>query len=110
VHALPATVKSGHQLLLPTAQIATVATAAAAGAEVLSIERLIPSAAVAEGATLGQQVTIGIDKTPTGFTVSRIDDQISVSYVDSTWSGGYLFLRNTRDDVAAISCSSLTVT
>jgi hypothetical protein len=54
-------------------------------------------------------VTLTIAKTPTGFTVGRTDDGASASYSDSTWSGGYVFLRNSRDGVAAVSCSSLTI-
>jgi hypothetical protein len=54
-------------------------------------------------------VTIAVDKTPTGFTVRRSDDGAEAGYDDATWSGGYLFLRGSRDDVAAVSCSSLTV-
>ena len=54
-------------------------------------------------------MTITIAKTPTGLTVSRTDDPVAAHYWDSTWSGGYLFLRNSRDEVAAISCSSLTI-
>ena len=34
---------------------------------------------------------------------------VSTHYADATWSGGYLFLRNSGDDVAAISCASLTI-
>ena len=37
------------------------------------------------------------------------DDGVALSCADPTWSGGYLFLRNSGDGVAAISCSSLTV-
>jgi glycerophosphoryl diester phosphodiesterase len=109
VRELPGTVKSGHQFLLPTGQVATLAAAAAAGAGALSIERLVPAAAIPAGTALAQQVTITIARTPTGFTVSRTDDGVTARYEDSTWSGGYVFLRNSRDDVAAISCSSLTV-
>jgi hypothetical protein len=58
---------------------------------------------------LAQQLTITIAKTATGFTVSRTDEEVPACYLDSTWSGGYLFLRNSGDDVAAISCSSLTI-
>jgi hypothetical protein len=109
VHELPGALKSGHQFVLPTGQVVTLAAAAAAGARALSVQRLVPSAAIAAGTALAQQVTITIAKTPTEFTVSRRDDEVSARYGDSTWSGGYLFLRNSRDDVAAISCSSLTV-
>jgi glycerophosphoryl diester phosphodiesterase len=56
-----------------------------------------------------QEVTIAVARTPTGFTVHRADDGASASYEDSTWSGGYLFLRNDRDEVAEISCSALTI-
>ncbi|GAB4079186.1 hypothetical protein GCU67_14080 [Modestobacter muralis] len=110
VQGLPGAVRAGHQFLLPTGQVATLTAAAEVGARALSVEALVPSAAVARGTTLAQQVTITIAKTPTGFTVSRTDDHVSARYRDSTWSGGYLFLRNCRDDVAAISCASLTIT
>ena len=73
------------------------------------IEELVPSATVAHGTVLAQQVTIVIVKTPAGFTVSRTDDGTSAHVADATWAGGYLFLRNSGDDVAAISCASLTI-
>jgi hypothetical protein len=103
------TLKSGHRFVLPTGQVATLAAAAVCGATSLSINSLTPSAVVAGGAALAQQVTITIAKTPAGFTVSRTDDAASATYTDSTWSGGYIFLRNSRDTVAAVSCSSLTI-
>jgi glycerophosphoryl diester phosphodiesterase len=109
VQALPAAVKPGHRFILPTGQVATLTGASTAGATGLAIERLVPSAAVGRGATLAQQVTISIGKTPTGFTVNRSDDDVTAHYTHSTWSGGYVFLRNSRDDVAAISCSSLAI-
>ena len=56
-----------------------------------------------------QEVTIAVDKTPSGFTVRRPDDGAAATYDDTTWSGGYLFLRNDGDDVAAISCADLTI-
>jgi glycerophosphoryl diester phosphodiesterase len=101
--------KAGHRFVLATGQVATLADAAAAGAVSLTIDSLTPSAEVAAGTALAQQVTIAIAKSPTGFTVSRADDGISASYADSTWAGGYLFLRNRGDSVAAVSCSSLTI-
>lgn len=105
--------KSGHRFLLPTGQVATLSAAAGCGATNLRIDRLTPSAAVTPGTALAQQVTITIAKTPNGFTVSRTDDgaaaSYSASYPNSTWSGGYIFLRNCRDGVAAVSCSSLTI-
>jgi glycerophosphoryl diester phosphodiesterase len=58
---------------------------------------------------LPQEVTLAVAKTPAGFTVRRTDDGAEATYADDTWSGGYLFLRNDRDDVAAISCSALTI-
>jgi hypothetical protein len=100
---------SGHRFVLPTGQVATLAAGTLRGATTLSIDSLTPSAGVASGAALAQQVTITIAKTPTGFTVGRTDDGASVSYTDSTWSGGYIFLRNCRDTRAAVSCSSLTI-
>ena len=77
----------------------------------LSVIGLTPSAEVAPGVVLGQEVTLTIGKTPTGFTVRRADDAASKtsSFEDSTWSGGYIFLRSSRDAVAAVSCSSLTI-
>jgi hypothetical protein len=109
VEAIPDAVKSGHRFLLPTGQVATLSSAAACGATWLSIDSLTPSAELASGTALTQQVTITIGKTPTGFTVSRTDDVASVSCTDSTWSGGYIFLRNCRDGIAAVSCPSLTI-
>jgi glycerophosphoryl diester phosphodiesterase len=109
VTAVSNALKSGHRFVLPTGQVATLAAAAVCGATSLSINSLTPSAVVAAGAALAQQVTITIAKTPTGFTVSRTDDGASATYTDSTWSGGYIFLRNSRDTVAAVSCSSLTI-
>jgi glycerophosphoryl diester phosphodiesterase len=61
-------------------------------------------------AVAGQRVRITIAKTPVGFTVTRADDGVSASYADTTWSGGYLFLRNSGDGVAAVSCATLTIT
>jgi glycerophosphoryl diester phosphodiesterase len=58
----------------------------------------------------GQRVTIAVTTTPTGFTVTRVDDGVSASYLDTAWSGGYLFLRNAGDGVAAVSCATLSVT
>ena len=58
---------------------------------------------------LGQQVTIAVARTPAGLTATRTDDGVALSGADATWSGEYLFLRNSGDGVAAISCSSLTV-
>lgn len=109
VNAISNAVKSGHQFVLPTGQVATLSAVAACGATSLSITGLTPSAAVPSGTALRQLVTITIAKTPTGFSVSRVDDGASASYVDSTWSGGYIFLRNGRDSVAAVSCPSLTI-
>jgi glycerophosphoryl diester phosphodiesterase len=109
VHALPADVRPGHQFLLPTGQVATLAAVTAAGGRALPIERLVPSAPLAAGTALAQTVTIAVAKTPAGLTVSRTDDGVTAGYADSTWSGGYLFLRNDGDDVAAISCASLTI-
>jgi hypothetical protein len=109
VTPMPNAGQSGHRFVLPTGQVATLAAAAASGATSLSIGSLTPSAEIASGTPLLQQVTITVAKTPTGFTISRTDDGASASYRDSTWSGGYLFLRNSRETSAAISCSSLTV-
>jgi glycerophosphoryl diester phosphodiesterase len=109
VRAVPAALKPGHRFVLPTGQVATLSAAAACGATSLPIDELVPAAAVAAGTVLGQEVTITLAKTPTGFTVSRADDGPAVSCTDATWSGGYLFLRNSGDGVAAVSCSSLTV-
>ena len=109
VDPVPAALKAGHRFALRTGQVATLADAAPIGATSLPIDRLIPSATVASGGALAQQVTIRIAKTPIGCTVSRTDDAASVSWTDATWSGGYLFLRNSRDSVAAVSCSALTI-
>jgi glycerophosphoryl diester phosphodiesterase len=110
VTALSNAVRTGHQFVLPTGQVATVAVPAACGATSLAVTSLTPSADVALGAALAQQVTITVAKNPAGFTVHRTDDGGSAAtYADSTWSGGYLFLRNSRDTAAAISCSSLTI-
>jgi hypothetical protein len=102
-------VRPGHRFVLPTGQVATVAAAAECGTTSLSVDSLTPSAEVAAGAALAQEVTLTIAKTPTGFTVGRTDDGASASYSDPRWSGGYVFLRNSRDGVAAVSCSSLTI-
>jgi hypothetical protein len=109
VRDLPGRLESGHHLVLPTGQAARLSAAAAAGATTLPVEPVTLSAAVAAGTLLPQQVTITIRKTPAGFTAVRTDDGGEVSCADSTWSGGYLFLRNRGDGGAAISCSSLTV-
>jgi hypothetical protein len=109
VNAISNAVKSGHQFVLPTGQVATLSAGSACGATSLTITSLIPSAAVPSGTPLRQQVTISIAKMPTGFTVIRTDDGASASYADSTWSGGYMFIRNGRDSDAAVSCSSLTI-
>ena len=109
VGALPNGARPGHRFVLPTGQVATLAAAAVSGATSLSIDTLTPSAEVAAGTALAQEVTITIIKTPTGFTVGRTDDGASASYPDATWSGGYVFLRNSRDTGAAVSCSSLTI-
>jgi glycerophosphoryl diester phosphodiesterase len=110
VTAMPdAGARPGHRFVLPTGQVATLAAAALRGDTALDIDSLIPSAAVAAGVALAQEVTISVVKTPTGFTVSRTDDGVSASYPDATWSGGYVFLRNSRDGVAAVSCSALTI-
>jgi glycerophosphoryl diester phosphodiesterase len=109
VTALLTAVRAGHRFTLPTGQVATVAGPAVRGATSLSVSRLTPSAEVPSGSALAQEVTIAIAKTPAGFTVSRTDDGASATYEDSTWSGGYLFLRNGRDTAAAVSCSSLTI-
>ena len=109
VRPLPHPVKAGHRFVLPTGQVLTLTAAGAPGATALSIGTVTATAAVAAGTTLPQQVTLTIAKTPGGFTVSRTDDAASSTYADSTWSGGYLFLRNCRDTEAAVSCSSLTI-
>jgi hypothetical protein len=111
VVALPDPLRSGHRFVLPTGQVATLAADADCGATSLSVVALTASAEVPPGAVLGQEVTIRISKTPTGFTVSRMDDESSTSSAveDSTWSGGYIFLRSSRDGAAAVSCSSLTI-
>ena len=110
VAALPSPLHRGHQFVLPTGQVATLSAPAAAGATSLRIDRLSPSAPLAAGALLKQQVTLAIAKTAEGFTVSRTDDGVSAGYLDLTWHGGYVLLRNGSDDEAAISCSALTVT
>jgi hypothetical protein len=94
--------------VLPTGQVATLADAAPPGATALPVEELIPSAAVAAGTPLPQQVTIVVARTPSGVTARRADDGVAVSSTDTTWSGGYLFLRQVGDG-AAVSCSSLTI-
>jgi glycerophosphoryl diester phosphodiesterase len=109
VTSVPTALKAGHRFALPTGQVATLAAPASAGATSLPINSLTPSAEVPSGVPLPQQVTITIAKTPTGFTVGRTDDGAEASYTDSTWSGGYIFLRNGGDTAAAISCSSLTI-
>jgi hypothetical protein len=109
VRGFPAALQRGHRFVLPTGQVATLSDAAACGATSLPIERLVASSAVAPGTVLGQEVTITIAKTPTGCTVRRTDDGPAASCSDATWSGGYLFLRNSGDGVSAVSCSSLTI-
>jgi hypothetical protein len=95
--------------VLPTGQVATLSAPAASGATSLRIDSVSPRAPVARGSQLNQQVTLVIAKTAEGFTVSRTDDGVSAAYVDSTWHGGYVFLRNCRDTAAEISCSALTL-
>jgi glycerophosphoryl diester phosphodiesterase len=102
-------VRAGHRFVLPTGQVVTLAAAAQREATTLVVDRLTPSAEVPSGAVLAQQVTITVVKSPTGFTVRRTDDGVSASYQDSTWCGGYVFLRNNGGPEAAVSCSSLTV-
>jgi hypothetical protein len=97
----------GSRFVLPTGQVARLSAPAAGGATSLPIDDLTPTAAVPAGTPLPQLVTLTIAKTPTGVTVSR--DGTSATYADSTWSGGYVFLRNSRDDVAAVSCAGLTI-
>jgi hypothetical protein len=109
VTAVPGPLKCGHRFVLPTGQVVTLAAVAVPGATSLSIDELTPSAAVAAGEALAQEVTLTVSKDPAGFTVGRTDDGVSCAFSDSTWSGGYLFLRNNRDAVAAVSCSSLTI-
>jgi hypothetical protein len=109
VTPIPEAVQAGHRFVLPTGQVATLSAAAACGATTLSTDRVVPSAAVPPGTPLEQQVTIIVAKTPDGFTVSRTDDGAAATYSDSTWSGGYIFLRNCRDGLAAVSCSALTI-
>jgi hypothetical protein len=115
VVALPSALQRGHEFVLPTGQVATVSAPAAAGATALRIDELSPGAPLAAGGLLKQRVTLAIAKTAAGFTVSRTDDGVSAGFIDSTWHGGYIFLRNGRngrngrDDVAAISCSALTL-
>jgi glycerophosphoryl diester phosphodiesterase len=109
VRPLPGPLKAGHAFVLPTGQVATLSAAAPCGATSLAVEPVIPSAPVAAATPLPQQVTLVVAKTPTGLTASRVDDGAVISCADASWSGGYLFLRNDRDDVAAISCSSLTI-
>ena len=62
---------------------------------------LTPSAEVAagHGARPGGDDHDRQDPGP-GSPSSRTDDGASASYTDSTWSGGYVFLRNSRDTVA----------
>ena len=113
VAAVPDPLKSGHRFVLPTGQVATLTADAVCGATTLSVVGLTPSAQVAPGVVLGQEVTITIGKTPAGFTVRRADDAAPASntspFGDSTWSGGYIFLRSSRDAAASVSCSSLTI-
>jgi hypothetical protein len=109
VRAVSGALKSGHRFVLPTGQVATLSDAVPCGATSLPVDELTPSAPVATGTALPQQVTLAVAKTPAGCTVSRTDDGTTLSLVDASWSGGYVFLRNSRDGVAAISCSSLTV-
>jgi hypothetical protein len=110
VTALPDAVLNGHRFALPTGQLATVSTPAVRGATSLSIGRLTPSDRIPAGTALVQEVAITIAKTPVGFTVGRTDDGPDMaSHADATWSGGYIFLRNSGDAVAAVSCSSLTI-
>jgi hypothetical protein len=109
VHPLTGALRAGHRLVLPGGQVAVLSADASAGAASLAVEALIPAGPLRAGTLLPQEVVLAVDKTPTGLTVHRVDDRVSAPYTDATWSGGYLFLRNSRDDVAAISCSSLTI-
>jgi hypothetical protein len=110
VALLPAALGAGHRFVLPTGQVARLSDHAGPGAASLPVDPLIPAAAVAAGTALPQQVTITVAKTPTGLTATRSDDAAVVSCTDTTWSGGYVFLRNAGDGVAAVSCSHLTIT
>lgn len=109
VEPLPGALRAGHRLVLPTGQVAVVRADAEHGATSLPVEELVPSGRVAVGSPLPQEVTIAVAKTPTGLTVRRTDDGAAATYEDGTWHGGYLFLRNSRDDVAAISCAGLSI-
>jgi glycerophosphoryl diester phosphodiesterase len=109
VEPLPGALRAGHRLVLPTGQAVLLRADAAAGDGKLPVEEVLPTAAVVAGTALPQEVTIAVAKTPSGFTVHRTDDGAAATYEDATWSGGYLFLRNSRDDVAEISCSALTI-
>jgi glycerophosphoryl diester phosphodiesterase len=109
VRPLSSAARPGHRFVLPTGQVATLAAPAESGATSLPIDSLTPSAEIGAGAALAQEVTLTIDRTPAGFTVGRTDDGAVAAYADSTWSGGYVFLRNNRDSTAAVSCSSLTI-
>ena len=109
VEPLPGAMRAGHRVVLPTGQAAVVRADTGSGATSLPVEEIVPSDPVAAGTVLPQEVTIAVAKTPAGFTVRRTDDGAAATYDDATWSGGYLFLRNGRDDVAAISCAGLTI-
>jgi hypothetical protein len=109
VTVLAGAVQAGHRFTLPTGQVVTVTAPALRGGTSLAVSSLAPSAEVPAGTALAQHVTITIAMSPAGFTVGRTDDGASVSFEDSTWSGGYLFLRTSGDAAAAVSCLSLTV-
>jgi glycerophosphoryl diester phosphodiesterase len=109
VAPLPAALSAGHRFVLPTGQVAALSAAVGPGATALPVEPLVPAAPVEPGSVLAQQVTLMIATTPSGITVTRADDGGALSVVDRIWSGGYIFLRNHGDGVAAVSCSTLTI-
>lgn len=91
VTATASALAAGAQLMLPTGQVATVATGgAASGATGIPVNSITPSAAVASGAAIPQTVPLKVQRTATSLIFTRTDTAQSITVNTTGWFGGYM--------------------
>lgn len=110
VAALAQAVQVGHQWILPTGQVTTASATAVAGATSVTVTSFTPTATVASGSVLPQQITLTIAVTPTGVTVTRTDGTDgSVAYTFAGNRGGYVQIFNENTAVAGGNASIVSI-
>lgn len=85
VRAVPASIPSGIQFLLPTGQKATTSGVTAANATSVTVTSITPTALVPAGTRVPQTIPFTLQLTSTQVILKRTDTNTTLTVTDSTW-------------------------